>query len=152
VALGKGPELGISEFPFLVAQLTLGEIESRKQVRPAFFPSRYLRLIRRLFVECSSSFPLKISFLQPKKETTGIFSEEVVMHCVRCQGTMVTDYFIDMEDSGELWMPGWRCLACGEVVDPVIMKHRLVQEKTPEIIEAVTRKKRKVHSVGAAKH
>ncbi len=74
------------------------------------------------------------------------------MHCVRCQGTMVTDYFIDMENSGELWMPGWRCLACGEVVDPVIMKHRLVQEKTPEVVEAATRKRRKSLPVGAAKH
>ncbi len=73
------------------------------------------------------------------------------MHCVRCQGTMVTDYFIDMENSGELWMPGWRCLACGEVVDPVIMKHRLIQEKTPEVAEAATRKKRKTLPVGAAK-
>ena len=63
------------------------------------------------------------------------------MHCVRCQGTMVTDYFIDMENRGELWMPGWRCLACGEVVDPLIMKHRLAQEKTPEVAEAATRKK-----------
>ncbi|MDA0739198.1 MAG: hypothetical protein O2999_03970 [Nitrospirae bacterium] len=73
------------------------------------------------------------------------------MHCVRCKGAMVTDYFIDMENSGELWMPGWRCLACGEVVDPLIMKHRLAQEKTPELLEAATRKKRKSLPVGTPK-
>lgn len=70
------------------------------------------------------------------------------MQCKRCHGRMVTDYFIDMENSGDLWMPGWRCLVCGEVVDPLILKHRLAQTKSPEIVEARTRQGRKPDPVG----
>ena len=46
------------------------------------------------------------------------------MQCPRCQGTMVVDHFVDMATSGEIWMPGWRCLMCGEVIDPLILKNR----------------------------
>jgi len=73
------------------------------------------------------------------------------MQCVRCKGRMVTDYFIDMENSGELWMPGWRCLVCGEVVDPLILRHRRVQKNNAEVSEAVTRPKRKTVTVGASR-
>jgi len=48
------------------------------------------------------------------------------MRCGRCNGTMVLDYFVDMESSEELWMSGWRCLLCGEVIDPLILRHRQV--------------------------
>ena len=61
------------------------------------------------------------------------------MQCTRCQGTMVIDYFLDMEDSGEVWMPGWRCLACGEVIDSLILKHRKAQQGRQELMEAVTK-------------
>jgi len=37
---------------------------------------------------------------------------------------MVLDYFVDMESSEELWMPGWRCVLCGEIIDPLILRHR----------------------------
>ncbi len=74
------------------------------------------------------------------------------MQCVRCKGRMVTDYFIDMENSGELWMPGWRCLVCGEVVDPLILRHRRVQKNNAEVPEAVTRPKRKTIPVGASRN
>ena len=73
------------------------------------------------------------------------------MQCVRCKGRMVTDYFIDIENSGELWMPGWRCLVCGEVVDPLILRHRQVQKNNTEVPEAVTRPKRKAIPVGASR-
>ncbi|MDR4495101.1 MAG: hypothetical protein R3B74_11890 [Nitrospirales bacterium] len=46
------------------------------------------------------------------------------MECPRCQGTMVVDHFVDLAMSGEIWMPGWRCLMCGEVIDPLILKNR----------------------------
>ncbi len=46
------------------------------------------------------------------------------MQCPRCQGTMVVDHFVDLATSGEIWMPGWRCLMCGEVIDPLILKNR----------------------------
>ena len=61
------------------------------------------------------------------------------MHCTRCQGTMVMDYFLDMEDSSEVWMPGWRCITCGEVVDPLILKHRQAQQAQGELVGAISK-------------
>ena len=47
------------------------------------------------------------------------------MVCQRCHGLMVVDHFIDMEDGGEhLWLRAWRCVNCGEVVEPGIIRHR----------------------------
>lgn len=44
------------------------------------------------------------------------------MHCPRCQGFMVITRL------DELWSAStvnvWRCLLCGENVDPVIQRHR----------------------------
>jgi len=38
---------------------------------------------------------------------------------------MVLDHYIDMQDSGEhLWLRAWRCVNCGEVVEPGIIRHR----------------------------
>ncbi|RMH09926.1 MAG: hypothetical protein D6704_00370 [Nitrospirae bacterium] len=64
---------------------------------------------------------------------------------------MVMDYFIDMENSGELWMPGWRCLACGEVVDPLILTHRRAQQKTADLLAAQTRHRRRPQPVGSGR-
>jgi len=47
------------------------------------------------------------------------------MRCHRCQGRMIQDNFIDVhDDTGILDFQGWRCLNCGNIVDPVIGKHR----------------------------
>ena len=47
------------------------------------------------------------------------------MQCQRCQGCMVVDFFLDvMNVSGEMTFNGWRCLNCGDIVDPVITHHR----------------------------
>jgi hypothetical protein len=46
------------------------------------------------------------------------------MKCGRCRGLMVVDHFVDMEETGGLWMCGWRCVSCGNVVDPEIMRRR----------------------------
>ncbi len=61
------------------------------------------------------------------------------MNCTRCQGTMVSDYLLDMEESGDVWASSWRCLMCGEVVDPTILKHRQSQEGQRELVEAVSK-------------
>jgi hypothetical protein len=48
------------------------------------------------------------------------------MTCVRCQGLMIVDSFIDMEeDTGQLWLSAWRCLNCGQVHDPGLIRNRL---------------------------
>lgn len=50
------------------------------------------------------------------------------MQCRRCHGLMVIDHFIDIENTGHLWLCGWRCVSCGDVVDPEIIEHRRVQQ------------------------
>jgi hypothetical protein len=41
---------------------------------------------------------------------------------------MARDHFIDLLESAEsLWMAGWRCLNCGNVLDPVMERNRLGQ-------------------------
>lgn len=51
------------------------------------------------------------------------------MKCTRCHGLMVADDLIDMQESYlPMWMRGWRCIACGNIVDPLISRHRMVQQ------------------------
>ncbi len=50
------------------------------------------------------------------------------MTCKRCNGLMVADDLIDLQESYvPTWMRGWRCIACGNIVDPVINRHRMIQ-------------------------
>ena len=47
------------------------------------------------------------------------------MTCPRCKGVMVQDIFEDLhDDTGVLFFQGWRCVTCGEVLDPVIASNR----------------------------
>jgi len=48
------------------------------------------------------------------------------MRCYRCKGWMVLDQFMDLrDDTGRLNCEGWRCLNCGEMLDPVVLCHRV---------------------------
>jgi hypothetical protein len=47
------------------------------------------------------------------------------MRCHRCHGPMVHQKFYGAEVS--YW--GWRCLPCGEIVDPIILENRDVSLK-----------------------
>lgn len=50
------------------------------------------------------------------------------MKCCRCGGLMVVDHYIDMEDSSSQgWLRAWRCVICGNVEDPKIHRHRILQ-------------------------
>lgn len=47
------------------------------------------------------------------------------MWCRRCQGLMVWDRFFDPDEEGwSMAFSGWRCVSCGEIVDPVILANR----------------------------
>ena len=47
------------------------------------------------------------------------------MECPRCKGVMVSDRFQDVaDDTGALKFSGWRCIICGEILDPVISANR----------------------------
>lgn len=51
------------------------------------------------------------------------------MRCTKCDGLMVVDHLIDIRESSiPMWMRGWRCVACGNIVDPLILRHRMIQE------------------------
>ena len=47
-------------------------------------------------------------------------AEEVVMKCHRCGGVMVYEKFYGICEH----FFGWRCIACGEIFDPVIFENR----------------------------
>ena len=56
-------------------------------------------------------------------------TEEGSMECTRCDGLMVSDHLIDMRESSiPMWMKGWRCVSCGNIVDPLIQRHRMIQQ------------------------
>ncbi len=61
------------------------------------------------------------------------------MDCPRCKGVMVEDTFEDLrDDTGSLHFNGWRCLLCGEILDPVIAINR---ESRPSPLLGRARKK-----------
>ena len=43
------------------------------------------------------------------------------MKCDRCKSDMIFEKFFGVQE--QFW--GWRCIFCGEVVDPVILENRL---------------------------
>jgi len=48
------------------------------------------------------------------------------MICLRCQGHMTKEICMDLNDEmGIFTIPVLHCLNCGEVVDPLILQHRL---------------------------
>lgn len=52
--------------------------------------------------------------------------------CRRCHGLMVPERFLDLQDdTGQLSFYGWRCLTCGEIVDPLIQAHRAHRHRHP---------------------
>ncbi len=58
------------------------------------------------------------------------------MCCHRCGGRMIFEKYYDLNSI----FYGWRCVMCGEIIDPVILLHRLSQDadlKIPEEKENV---------------
>lgn len=54
------------------------------------------------------------------------------MCCQRCHGFMIRDSFIDLrDDTGRVQFDGWRCLNCGEVIDPLVLTHRIDSPMRP---------------------
>lgn len=53
------------------------------------------------------------------------------MNCRRCQGLMREEDFFDFEETeGFMWMRGWKCVNCGDAVDPLIEANRHLKEMT----------------------
>ncbi|HYB19425.1 MAG TPA: hypothetical protein VEH09_00775 [Thermodesulfobacteriota bacterium] len=53
------------------------------------------------------------------------------MRCQRCNGPMAFEKFFGQNDS----FFGWHCLMCGDVLDAVILLHRLSQDANLAIPE-----------------
>lgn len=56
-------------------------------------------------------------------------------NCDRCGGLLVVDHYVDLlDDQGRQSCSAMRCLQCGDLVDPVILKNRQqVQAKQREL-------------------
>jgi hypothetical protein len=52
-------------------------------------------------------------------------------HCQRCQGRMAFEKFYGQDSS----FFGWHCVMCGDVLDPVILLHRLSHDANVSIPE-----------------
>lgn len=52
------------------------------------------------------------------------FTKEAAMSCPRCAGLMIT---VTLEDRESTYVkyPALKCVACGNVLDPLIAKHRV---------------------------
>lgn len=50
---------------------------------------------------------------------------DFVMGCPRCHNLMVEETFVDQETSPSASsFTGWRCVICGEILDPIILQNR----------------------------
>ncbi len=59
--------------------------------------------------------------------------KEEAVTCLRCEGFMVQDDFFELLES-DRHLAIWRCVHCGEIVDPVIVanrKHQLTRAESP---------------------
>lgn len=53
------------------------------------------------------------------------------INCQRCGGRMIFEKFYDINSI----FFGWHCVMCGEILDPVILLHRLSQDADLQIPE-----------------
>ncbi len=63
------------------------------------------------------------------KEPNGLKRKE--MRCQRCGGRMIVEKYYDVNNV----FLGWHCVICGEILDPVILLHRLSQDADLRIPE-----------------
>lgn len=64
------------------------------------------------------------------------------MTCTRCEGLMVKDELIDLQESFHpMRLQGHRCLSCGNIVDTLIQRHRMVQNSHLRSVPAPAQEK-----------
>ncbi|MCC7201316.1 MAG: hypothetical protein IT393_01450 [Nitrospirae bacterium] len=47
------------------------------------------------------------------------------MKCPKCNGLMIYEKFLDMGESSNYFFYGWRCIACGTIVDSTIIENKI---------------------------
>ena len=55
------------------------------------------------------------------------------MICGRCRGLMVPDQRLDIPGAREVSVWSWRCVSCGQIIDPVVLKNRALQRVRPRV-------------------
>ncbi len=60
---------------------------------------------------------------------TRIIEQEAKMRCHRCNCSMVYEKFYGEEEA--FW--GWKCIFCGEVIDPVILENRYSEKRDRDV-------------------
>jgi hypothetical protein len=69
------------------------------------------------------------------------------MRCTHCHGLMVVDHFLDLEDAGgHLWLRAWRCVNCGAIVEPGILRRRHIHRSLLSQLRARLSKRPARHS------
>ena len=63
------------------------------------------------------------------QESDSLKKKEI--RCLRCGGRMVAEKYYDVNNV--FW--GWHCVICGEILDPVILLHRLSRNADLKIPE-----------------
>ena len=59
------------------------------------------------------------------------------MRCERCGGFQLQCHFMYRKSTTAPWeYDGWRCLNCGEIVDPLILLNRSLQGKMNDLVPA----------------
>ncbi|HYB21361.1 MAG TPA: hypothetical protein VEH09_10535 [Thermodesulfobacteriota bacterium] len=69
--------------------------------------------------------------VEKRKENKTIDKKNNVVNCQRCGGRMIFEKFYDVNNI----FFGWHCVMCGEILDPVILLHRLSQDADLQIPE-----------------
>ncbi len=54
------------------------------------------------------------------------------MKCSKCDGLMMYEKFMDMEESSSFYFYGWRCISCGNIVDSTILANRVYKDPQKE--------------------
>ncbi len=67
----------------------------------------------------------------PVLPTIGEGKNQEAICCHRCGGRMIYEKYYDV--NGIFY--GWHCVICGEIIDPVILLHRLSQDANLKIPE-----------------
>jgi hypothetical protein len=67
--------------------------------------------------------------MRQKTESNELHKKE--LRCQRCGGRMVAEKYYDVNNV----FFGWHCVICGEILDPVILLHRLSQDADLRIPE-----------------
>lgn len=57
-------------------------------------------------------------------DSTSRYTMETVMNCLRCNSPMYAEIYDHISETQGQGFPAMHCLMCGDIVDPVILKHR----------------------------